>query len=294
MKVAITGASGYVGRYLIEELDKDNNIEKKLLSRKDIGTAYTVTDYCSNDLEYVFKNVDAVIHLAANKNIRTYAEMEKNISLTDVVVESAKNAGVSKIIYASSISVYGEEEHIPWTEDMVPEPLSLYGLSKLASEEVLRIKANQSNIQYICLRLAHIIGSDMPGNYMIPTFLRNASKNLSVSVIGKSIAKRELIDVLDAARALHWALLSDNANNMVINIGTGIGLTNLEIAKIIEDESGIDVEYDDTKPEGIQSSVMCVEKAKALGFTAQNSPEEALRRIVKNQSKSFVGEKVCV
>lgn len=294
MKIAITGASGYVGRHLIEELNKDNNIEKKILSRKYAGTEYTAVDYSGEALEYVFRNVDAVIHLAANKNIRTYDEMEKNISLTDVVVESAINAGVSKIIYASSISVYGNERRIPWTEDMIPEPQSLYGLSKLASEEVLRIKANRNKIKYICLRLAHIIGLGMTGNYMIPTFLRNASKNLPVSVIGNSIAKRELIDVLDAARALHWALLSDNANNQVINIGTGIGLTNLDIAKIIDDESNIGVEYDDTRSEGIQSSIMCVDKAKALGFTAQNSPEEALRRIVKDQSKSFVGEKAYV
>ena len=279
MKIAITGANGYIGCYVMQALVDDGRFEPVPLARNRHSAPYLTTDYSPASLRKAFAGVDAVAHLAALKNVRRYSDMEENISLTCRVADAARAVSVRKIVYASSISVYSDETMLPWKEESAASPSTLYGISKLMGEYLLRIKAESS----VCLRLAHVIGPCMQGNYMIPVFLKNAMNGEPLIVRGKSAAKRELIDVRDVTRAVLWALTDERSDGQTVNIGTGIGLTNLEIAETIGAESGAEIRYDDSEPEAIKSSVMRVEKAGSLGFSAQWTPQEALRTIIQEQ-----------
>lgn len=287
MNVAITGANGYIGRYVQSLFQKDKNMQLMLLTIDDETAPYKRIDYSKESLLEAFGEVEVVIHLAAIRNVRSYDDMEKNISLTDRVAEAAGQAGVHKIVYASSISVYSNEELIPWQEGSCENPTTLYGVSKLAAEHLIRIHASKYGMKYTNLRFAHVIGDNMPGSYMIPTFFRNATEGLPLEVTGKSVAKRELIDVIDIARAIYWAVCNSDSDDQTINTGTGCGMTNLDIARVISFNTDVELKYDDSKNEGIVSSVMNVEKARKLGFKALRTPEESIKRILADRNKTI-------
>lgn len=282
MKIAITGSDGYIGTHLQEVLLSDSSISFICLSIASDETPYVKVEFNHQSLVNVFKDVDCVVHLAAKKKVSNYADFIDNINLTNQVIDAAIEAKISKIIFASSISVYSDESTIPWREDTAAESDTLYGVSKLTCEQLLKVKATQADIKYTILRFAHVIGENMPGNYMIPTFFRKAQAHDTLTVTGKSIARRELVDVIDICRSIHWAIINTSTDNEIINIGSGVAVTNLEIANHIAQAFGsIDVNYDDSQDEGIKSSCMNITKAEALGFNPNYSPESSIKRISK-------------
>lgn len=280
MRIAITGSDGYIGTRLQNEFQTDSSIELVCLSIITNAAPYLKIRFDHESLVQAFKGVDCVVHLAAKKSVKDYADFTDNINLTNTVIDAAIDAGVGKFILASSISVYSDENTIPWNEDTAADSDTLYGVSKLTCEQLLKVKAIKAGMKYTSLRFGHVIGEEMPGIYMIPTFFRKAANHESLTVIGKSVARRELVDVIDICRACHWAAVNSCTDNHVINIGSGIAVTNLEIANYMATAFGdVEVNYDDSKDEGIKSSCMDISKAIKLGFTPKYTPESSIKRV---------------
>ena len=286
MKIAITGSDGYIGTRLQKELQSDSSVELVCLSILTNDFPYLKILFDHDSLVKAFDGVDCVVHLAAKKAVKDYKDFTDNINLTNTVIDAAIDAGVRKFILASSISVYSDEKTIPWREDTAADSDSLYGVSKLTCEQILRVKGKYSGMKYTALRFGHVIGEKMPGTYMIPTFFRKAANHEPLTVTGKSIAKRELVDVIDICRACHWAAMSSCTDDCVLNIGSGVAVTNLEIANYMAQSfKNVVIKYDDTVNEGIKSSCMDISKAKELGFVPKYTPETSIQRVANYEKE---------
>ncbi len=280
MKVAITGANGLIGKKLIVELNK-LSVEYIALTRRcvcDLGLNFVQTDYSVTSLSGIFKEIDIVIHLAANRGSGAfvYEEYQKNENLTEDVLKAMVCANCKRIIYISSISVYSDTDLLPWKEDQHVIPVSFYGLSKLACEYLCQLYVSKG-IEFTILRCAHVLGIEKRG-YMLSRFMEAAYAHKSLCVKGKSIAHREFIYVKDVANAICWAVNNTSTCNQVFNLGYGIGYTNYEIAVLINTafRNSEQINYEDELSEGIVDSYMDVNKLKSAGFVPTYSIETAM------------------
>ena len=168
MKVLITGASGFVAEHLIPLLRNQGLVVIGIDRKPSPSTACDL--YCSSDLNdidlkdfclhYTF---DLIIHLAAARadwGISGKEFESDNINATKVVVTLAKMSGVKKLIFVSSISVFGQTKDTVLEEDNLPSPINTYGQTKLAAEEIVRSCGNQ--LETVIVRPTVIYGPSNP------------------------------------------------------------------------------------------------------------------------------------
>lgn len=279
MRIAITGATGLVGRALGSILSENHSLV--LLSHSNASDKFVFTDYSVDSLKKVLVDVDVVVHLAANR-FSTGSENDEfriNEDLTKNVLLAMKECTVKRIVYLSSISVYSDLNELPWNEQSQTNPRSLYAISKLKSEQI--VSDSFYSVDYLIFRCAHIIGVEQP-KYMINIFMNAARNKQVLEVRGKSVAKREFIYVKDVANAIQWAI-EKNINNQIINLGYGKSYTNYEIAELINSafRNPKPIKYDNSIDEGITSSCMDISVLRELGFKPSYSVDSAFEDIAK-------------
>lgn len=271
MKIAITGATGFVGRYVTEQLNQ-HGVEVIALSRGrtsdaciDVpGIRFEGTDYSVDSLIRILQGVGTVIHLAAVRGgDGAMVDYHDNERITENLLRAMAEAGTEQIIYASSRMVYSGEENIPWKETDIPAPNSLYGISKMEGENLCSYYSRKFGFRSTAIRIAQVMGPGEKVRNMMSVFLEKATQGERLKVIGESRAKRQYIYVKDLAEVIsRIALDSDGASSAgqdVINAGMEQAYTNLEIAQAFSDVFGLPTpEYDDSKPETITPSIMDV------------------------------------
>lgn len=271
MKIAITGATGFVGRYVTEQLNQ-HGVEVIALSRGrtsdaciDVpGIRFEGTDYSVDSLIRILQGVGTVIHLAAVRGgDGAMVDYHDNERITENLLRTMAEAGTEQIIYASSRMVYSGEENIPWKETDIPAPNSLYGISKMEGENLCSYYSRKYGFRSTAIRIAQVMGPGEKVRNMMSVFLEKATQGERLKVIGESRAKRQYIYVKDLAEVIsRIALDSDGASSAgqdVINAGMEQAYTNLEIAQAFSDVFGLPApEYDDSKPETITPSIMDV------------------------------------
>ncbi len=313
--VLVTGGAGFIGSHsLISLINNDYNpIIIDNLSNSSIKTIHAVEKITSreikfyklnllnfNELEKVFKDNDfsSVIHFAGFKSVGDSVNypllyFRNNIQGTINVLDMCNRYGVSKFIFSSSASVYGNNESVPLKEDSELLPLSPYAYSKLIIENILTSLSNSNNEsssknwQIIMLRYFNPIGAhesglisekvpNVPSNIM-PLILRVASGEMNkLSIFGDDYETkdgtgvRDYIHVMDLAdghvAALNNLFLTADKENFckAINLGTGEGYTVLELIKNFIKYTGIEIPYKivDRRSGDIGSSFANVEYAK--------------------------------
>ncbi|MBQ9155471.1 MAG: SDR family oxidoreductase [Eubacterium sp.] len=281
MKIAITGASGYIGSFLREELQQEKDRDLLLLSSRQEAPPFVKVSYDDPEsLQSVLAGTDILIHLAAIKKVASFDDASENISMTRHIIDAACTAGVKQVIYASSISVYSGASLLPWSEDISERPETLYGMSKLTSEHIIRIRCSHSATSYTNLRLAHIIGDHMPGSYMMPVFFKKAASGEDITILGRSTARREFVHVSDVCRVISRCIDNPRVYNQTINVGCGSGITNEEAALSISRFCpATHVNMADKEDNSIVSSYMDVARLKALNLPLPCDSVEAIRRI---------------
>lgn len=280
MKIAISGVTGFLGQYVQKELEKYGH-EIIGLSRNGKNS----TNYTVESLDLFFKDVDAIIHLAAQRGSgRSISEYLENITLTQNIFEAARNNNIKNIVYASTISVYKGGKHI-YTETDKAEPMTMYGISKYMGELLGNYYNEKHNMYIKSLRLAHIFGFNEKNNYMINLFMRKAFNHETLEVLCQSKAKREMIYAKDAAAGIRKAVEAKEISG-TFNIGGQAALTNLEIAKIINRVMKNNNLKVGIEKESIISSYMSSRKADIkLKYQPQYSFEQAIEEIYKEMQK---------
>jgi len=246
MKFLITGGAGFIGSHIAEELI--NKGEVVVFDNLSVGKKEFVPDGCSfikgdiknkEEISNAMKGVDIVFHNAAFVSIRGSFEkirevLENNFLGTLNVFESAKDNNVGKIIFASSMDVYGEPQHLPVDENHPLNTKSLYGLGKITGEMLCKTFEEKYGIKCTALRYFNTYGiRQTPSPYVgvITTFIVQALGKKPLTVHGDGNQTRDYVWVKDVARANVLAAFSKESG--VFNIGSGEEMSVNQIADLI-------------------------------------------------------------
>ena len=298
MKIAITGASGFIGREVTAVLAGKNDVEVVALSRSpkgdnnEDGLIHRCTDYSEASLKDVLGDVDAVIHLAAVRGTAgRLSDYQVNETITENLLIAAGECGVKRVIFASSIAVYSDIGAIPWTEEMPLTPKTLYGITKATCEHLCLYYGKKYGFDCGIVRIAQVLGPGEKRRVMTNVFMEQAARHEQLHVMGKSLAKRQYIYSRDLA-----AILSELAyscpGRLIVNAGMEDAYTNLDIARLTNKAfgSGTPIAYDDSVNETIEPSFMKTDKLhELLGYRIKNM-EEALADIVDSKIYSTQGQ----
>lgn len=245
MKVVVTGASGFIGRYLVETLlDEGNDVVAVGRSGSAEAAAtsdrLTVagTDYSEESLASLLGGVDAVVHLAGRRMTREDDPnwlapfIEPNVLAVENLMRSARAAGVGKVVLASTIAVYSAGNDVPFRESQVPHPLNAYGLSKLVAEQAAGLHARDGKVRLTCLRFAAVYGHGEKGTPALMRFVNEARDKRTLTLQGNRLISVDQLYVRDAVGAILRTLGPESPGG-TFNIGCGDAYTVVEMAETV-------------------------------------------------------------
>lgn len=295
-KVVVTGGAGFIGSHLCAALlaegyevhAVDNLANGK---REDVpeGAVFHELDILDTAaLLALFKGAHAVFHLAALPRVPfSYdypAESHRaNIDGTMSVLLAARDAAVGRVVYGASSSAYGKQERLPFTEDMRPNPQSLYAFQKYAGEELARLFAELYGLSTVSLRFFTVYGPKMrpDGGYAlaIPKFLASRKAGAPLPITGDGSATRDFTHVRDVVRACILASESPSVGKgEMLNIAAGRNLSVNALADMIGGER----EYLPPRPGDAQDTYGDNRKAKELlGWSPEIALEDGIAELKK-------------
>ncbi|WP_198399413.1 NAD-dependent epimerase/dehydratase family protein [Caballeronia calidae] len=250
--VLVMGGNGFLGRHLVRALlARGANV--RVFDRGHGGTqpsegvAYFQGDLATGaGLDRALAGVDVVYHLISTtipstSNANPIYDVESNLLGTLRLLETMRAAGVNKIVFTSSGgTVYGNPGVVPVREDAPLQPISSYGIVKVAIEQYLRLNCALQQLNAAVLRLANPYG---PGETrigvhgVIPTFFAKAVANDPIEIWGDGSVIRDYIHVDDAVAALVQAANWTGFN--LYNVGSGVGHSLIDILEVVKKVSGI-------------------------------------------------------
>lgn len=303
MAYLVTGGAGFIGSHITEELIKrwdDVVILDNMYSGRQVNLAAnpkavfvegSIMDTDVLDSICTEYNIEGIFHLAAIASVQKSIENpvlvhDVNVTGTLNVLEAARKHGVRKVVLSASAAAYGDNPVFPKREDMLPEPLSPYAVSKIASEMYCKTYAELYDIQTVSLRYFNVFGprQDPNGEYaaVIPKFTEKICEGESPTVFGDGEQTRDFVFVKDVARANILAMDSDVCG--LFNIGTGVQTSLNDLAKMIMDAAGISVsmKYEAAREGDVRYSVADISKAeRELGYKPEWDLGEGVRETVE-------------
>jgi len=241
-------------------------------------------------LSELMDGTDYVFHLAAlwlyECVHQPRSALDINVVGTYNVIEAARQAGVKKVVYSSSASVYGDALFTPMTEEHPFNNRTMYGATKIAGEQFFRAFNEQEGLDYVGLRYMNIYGPrmDYKGTYVsvIMKVLDRIDEGLPPVIFGDGSQAYDFVHVEDVARANILALKAD-ATDEFFNVGMGVKTTIDELVQMLLEITGSDLkpEYRPQEQMFVTHRVGSTEKAEQmLGFRARIQLEEGLRSVV--------------
>jgi len=300
MKILVTGGAGFIGSHLVDRLIQEGNEvvvvdnlstgKRKHINRK---ANFYKLDIQSKRIDKVLRNERplVVVHLAAQMDVRHSTEdpqfdAQVNILGTINLLEQAVRHGVRKVTFASSGgAVYGEQEVFPAPESHRTEPLSPYGISKLAGEKYLAYYANATGLRYVALRFANVYGprQDSEGEAgVVAIFTRKMLQGEQPIINGTGKQTRDFIYVEDVVESILVTLGEDVQG--IFNVGTGQETSINEGYRILKEltQSSCKDLFGAAKKGEQYRSVLDVRKIReTFGWDPQISFEEGLRKTVE-------------
>ncbi len=253
----ITGGAGFIGTNLAERLIREgkhviivDDLSAGKRERVPEEAMFHQIDICEHDaLTEVMQGVDVVVHLAALPRVQfsiehPFAAQRVNVEGTLSVLESARKAGVKRVVYAASSSAYGDQTIMPLVETLPPQPKSPYGLQKHMGESMMRIWNEIHGLETVSLRFFNVYGPHLDPNgayaLVIGKFLKHRKEGKPMTITGDGEQTRDFTHVRDTVDAVFRASESDTVGHgEVFNVGAGRNITMNEIARLI----GGPVEY---------------------------------------------------
>ena len=309
-KVLVTGGAGCIGMAICNELIK-RGVKVVLFDLYE--QIDTVKDKINDNIEIYYGSIldesslreavrgcDAIIHLAAYLGVRrteinSLRCLDINIDGTKKVLDVAIHSRIQKLIFSSSSEVYGEPLKNPITEDNITQGKTVYAVSKLSGEELVKAYHSEfENFNYTILRYFNTYGPYQVAQFVIPKFIRNVLNGKSPIIYGDGRQERSYNYSEDTARGTVDALFSDKANTMTMNIGNSNALISLkDLGELViklcgkQDDLKISIKNnfentDRDESREIYQRYCSTERAKEIiGYEPKISLEEGLKRVIK-------------
>ena len=301
MNVVITGGAGFIGSNLVNAL-LDRDYDVTVIDNLSTGKLDNIRNLLENNknlnfiqgdirdlslLQKIFNNKDYVFHLAAISSVAKSVENpilvdEVNIRGTLNILVAARDTSIKKVVFASSAAVYGDTRELPKREDMPPNPLSPYAVSKLTGEYYCRVFSELYDLKTISLRYFNVYGARQDPNSeyaaVIPKFIHRILDNKPPIIYGDGSQTRDFIYVKDIVRANLLAIEKKDITG-VFNIASGRKTSINTLANMIMDilDRKLKPIYEKPREGDIKDSYADISKAKnKLGFKPLYTLEDGL------------------
>ncbi|HEY0057352.1 MAG TPA: GDP-mannose 4,6-dehydratase [Pedobacter sp.] len=257
--ILVTGGAGFIG----------SNLVAKLLETYQVTTIDNFDDFYSReqkesnlkpflnyenftfiegdirkteDLEKA-KNVDVIIHLAAKAGVRPSIKnpilyQDVNVGGTQTLLEFAKTQNIKQFVFASSSSVYGINENVPWTEEEKLLPISPYASTKLSGEMLGHVYSKLYGIRFIALRFFTVYGPAQRPDLAIHKFFKSILNDEPIPVYGDGTTNRDYTYVGDTVEGVLAAIDYDKTDFEIINLGNHKTISLNELIETVETVCG--------------------------------------------------------
>ncbi len=260
----VTGAAGFIGSHIADRLlalghdvtgvdcftdyydraIKEANIEE---ARTHAGFQLLEDDLVTMDLPALLDGADYVFHQAGQAGVRPSwgkhfaGYIRNNIDATQRLLEAAKDAKLTKFVFASSSSIYGDAKELPVTEETIPQPISPYGVTKLAAEHLCSLYAKVYGLPTVSLRYFTVYGPRQRPEMAIQHFLSACRNGETVSLYGDGTQTRDFTFVGDIAEANVRAMKA--SGSAVINVCGGSRISLKELLDLLQETSGKPLQF---------------------------------------------------
>jgi len=306
-KLLVIGGAGLIGSHTVDALLKEDvkevivydnfvrgRMENLLHARKDPRfKVYDIGgDILQSDiLESAMQGIDGVFHLAALWLLQCHdfprSAFDVNVRGTFNVMEACTKAGVNRLVYSSSASVYGDALSEPMTEDHPFNNKNFYGATKICGEAMLRSFHHRYGLDYVGLRYMNVYGprQDYQGAYIavIMKMLDAIDRGESPTILGDGSEAFDFVAVEDCAQANVCAMKA-RATDAFYNVGTGTRTSLKQLAELLLELTGSakSIHYAPrSQATLVRNRIGCPQKATAeIGYTAGIELRDGLERLI--------------
>ena len=308
-RVLVTGGAGFIGSnvvrlllargYDVVVIDNESTGKRENLS----AAAKFVSGDVRNldDLAPIFaEGVDAVLHIAGQASIRLSfsdptADLNVNTLGTINVIQKCIEHRVPRLLFASSMTIYGSPAVVPTPEDTMPDPVSYYAITKYAAERYVHVTAARRDLDFdfnvTSLRMFNVYGAgqSLTNAYqgVFAIFIGNVLRGEPIRIHSDGEQSRDFVHIDDVARAWVDAIDNPASYGQVINIGTGKPTSVNQLCDVVLESFGhtrdsYPVEYHPAQPGDVRRSAADIQRAEVLlGWTPQVDWETGMRQTIE-------------
>jgi len=306
----VTGGAGFIGSHIVQKLvsmgEKVRVLDNLSFGHKaNFNGVEAEIDFISGDLldaavvTRAMEGIEVVLHQAALRSVPLSVNNPTLVNRVNVegtlnVFTAARDAGVKRVVYASSSSVYGKGAMLPKSEHDTPGPISPYGVSKLTGEYYAKVFTDLYGLETVGLRYFNVYGprQDPKSEYaaVIPRFIQWALQGEPLEVHGDGLQSRDFTYIDNVVQANLQAAHSKLGSGGVFNVGEGKSHTLLELVDLLEEIIGTKLKLlhmADRAGDIRYTRAEISESQRCLGYRPQVSFEEGLVKTVEYFGKQI-------
>jgi len=303
-KYLVTGGAGFIGSNIVRELLARGE-SVRVLDDFSTGRRVNIADVLEQ-IEFVegsLENPDVcrsavdgvayILHQGAIPSVQRSVEdplatNNVNANGTLNLLAAARDAGVKRLVFASSSSIYGDSPDLPKREDMAPAPMSPYAVSKLSAEKYCQVFSQIYGLETVCLRYFNVFGlrQDPTSQYsaVIPLFIKAMLNEESPTVYGDGLQSRDFTYVSNVVEANLLAATTPNVAGQVFNLACGQRYTLLDLIATLNEILGTQIEpaFAPARSGDVKHSLADISRVQEkMGYTVQFDFRAGLAKTVE-------------
>ena len=314
MPVLVTGVAGFIGSHLGERLVEsgesvvgidsfttyyDPAIKRRNIEHLMSSDSFRLVEGSLRevDLDDLVAGMDVVYHLAGQPGVRLSwgsefeIYLDENLLATQQLLEAVRGADVERFVFASSSSIYGDAERMPTHESDSPRPVSPYGVTKLAGENLCHLYFSRFDVPTVPLRSFTVYGPRQRPDMAFTRFIQAATEDREIEVFGDGLQSRDFTYVDDAVSATIAAAAKGRPGE-VYNIAGGAQATVLEVIELLGEllGRGVPVRHLPSVPGDARHTGADTEKARGdLGYVPQTGLRQGLSKQIAARTSLRMG-----